>query len=155
MLGLTGAKTIPRVFIARKCIGGDTELASLADSGELKTMVDNAMNDHRQDLQGKDVSKLLKSEDEWKKELTPTVYRILRQRGTERPGSHKYDQYYPELGYFSCAGCGLPLYSASSKFQSTCGWPVFDKCYHSEEWGTHVGTRADGSGSLEIYCERH
>merc|ERR1712217_822971 len=98
------------------------------------------------------MGKMAKSEEEWRKELSPELYHMLRQRGTERPGSHEYDQFYPKSGYFSCAGCGLPLYSASSKFKSSCGWPVFDKCYHSEDLGCHVGTRPDGTGYLEIVC---
>jgi peptide-methionine (R)-S-oxide reductase len=115
-------------------------------------MVESAQMDHQKDLQGSDVSKLMKSEDEWRRELSPQLYRMLRERGTEMPHSHEYDQFYPDKGHFTCAGCDLPLYSAASKFQSSCGWPVFNKCYHSKEWGTHVGTRSDGSGSLEIYC---
>jgi len=87
-------------------------------------------------------------------ELGPSLYRILRQRGTEMPHSHEYNQFQPETGYFACAGCGLPLFSAASKFQSNCGWPVFDKCFHSEDIGCHVATRPDGSGSLEILCPK-
>merc|ERR1712050_643310 len=95
---------------------------------------------------------MAKTEEEWSKELSPELYHMLRQRGTEDSGSHEYDKFYPKSGYFSCAGCGLPLYSASSKFKSSCGWPVFDKCYHSEDIGCHVGTRPDGTGYLEIMC---
>mmetsp|Transcript_144878 Transcript_144878/g.255371 ORF Transcript_144878/g.255371 Transcript_144878/m.255371 type:complete len:351 (-) Transcript_144878:123-1175(-) len=151
---LTGARTVPRVFIGHQCIGGGTDTVNLAASGELKSLITNAKVEHRSDLQGKDFSDLGKTEDDWKKELDPKVYGILRNRGTEYPGSHEYDQFYPEEGYFACAGCDLPLYSADSKFRSSCGWPVFDKCYHSEEIGCHVGTRPDGSGSLEIVCPR-
>jgi len=149
---LTGARTVPRVFIGRKCIGGGTETKNLFESGELKSMVQTAVDNHRDDLSGKDVSMMAKAEEEWKKELGPELYRILRQRGTEYPGSHEYDQFYPTSGYFSCAACNLPLYSASSKFRSNCGWPVFDSCYHSADMGCHVGTRPDGSGALEIVC---
>jgi len=152
LLALTGASSVPRVFIGHKFIGGGDETASLAETGELKSMISKALAEHQQDLNGADSSRLQKSEDEWRKELSPKQFRLLRERGTEMPGSHEYDQFYPERGYFSCAGCNLPLYSASSKFKSSCGWPVFDKCYHSKDHGSHVATRADGSGSLEIYC---
>mmetsp|Transcript_133928 Transcript_133928/g.250551 ORF Transcript_133928/g.250551 Transcript_133928/m.250551 type:complete len:355 (+) Transcript_133928:65-1129(+) len=151
---LTGARTVPRVFVGHKFIGGGTDVARLAETGELTTLVEQAKTAHQDDLSGKDISLLSKSDDEWRKELDPQIYRILRKRGTEMPGSHEYDQFYPEKGHFACAGCGLPLYSASSKFKSNCGWPVFDKCYHSEEMGCHVGTRPDGSGSLEIVCPK-
>lgn len=149
---LTGARTVPRVFVGHKFIGGGTDVVRLAETGELKALVDEAEKNHQEDLSGKDISEITKSDDEWRKELDPQVYRILRQRGTEMPGSHEYDQFYPKTGYFACAGCDLPLYSADSKFKSNCGWPVFDKCYHSEKWGCHVGTRPDGTGSLEIIC---
>jgi peptide-methionine (R)-S-oxide reductase len=154
LMKMTGARTVPRVFVGHKFIGGGSEVAQMADDGQLKTLLDAAMGSHTEDLQGKDISTLGKSEEEWKEELRPEVYRILRQRGTEMPNSHEYNQFYPTVGHFSCAGCGLPLYSASSKFRSNCGWPVFDKCYHSEEIGCHVCTRPDGTGSLEILCPR-
>lgn len=51
---------------------------------------------------------------------------ILRQKGTEPGGSGKLDSFYPPAGTFVCAGCGNPLYSASAKFKSGCGWPSFD-----------------------------
>lgn len=149
---MTGARTVPRVFIGKKFVGGGTQIVKLAESGELKTLMIKATEQHKKDLQGQAETRLEKTEEEWMKELGAEKYRLLRQRGTEPPGSHEYDQYYPERGYFACGACKLPLYSAESKFKSSCGWPVFDRCYHSEETGCHVGTRPDGSGSLEIYC---
>lgn len=151
---LTGARTVPRVFVGHKFIGGGDDVVKLAESGELKTLVDKAREEYSDDLRGKNIGKIQESDEEWSKKLDPKVYNILRGRGTERPGSHEYDQFYPEAGYFSCAGCGLPLYSASSKFKSNCGWPVFDMCYHSEDLGCHVCTRPDGTGSLEILCPK-
>jgi peptide-methionine (R)-S-oxide reductase len=154
LMSLTGARTVPRVFVGHKFIGGGTDVVKLAETGDLGSLVDKAMGDHSDDLRGKDLSDAGKSEPDWKKELGPELYYILRERGTERPGSHEYDQFYPEVGYFGCAGCGLPLYSAQSKFRSNCGWPVFDKCYHSDQIGCHVCTRPDGTGSLEILCPK-
>jgi len=152
LAALTGARTVPRVFIDRKFIGGGQETAQLAASGELKKLVDSAMAQHHRELRGEGEFRLRKDESEWRKELGTELYGILRDRGTERPGSHAYDQFYPETGHFACRACGLALYSAKSKFRSSCGWPVFDSCYHSEDLGCHVGTRNDGSGSLEIIC---
>jgi len=51
-------------------------------------------------------------------------FRILRQRGTERPGSGEYEN-YKQKGVYSCAGCGTPLYKSDTKFNSGCGWPAF------------------------------
>ena len=56
---------------------------------------------------------------------------VLREKGTEPAGSGVFDKFFPGPGegYFACAGCGSPLYSAASKFDSGCGWPAFDKCF--------------------------
>eukprot|EP00931_Biecheleriopsis_adriatica_P124132 TRINITY_DN9922_c0_g1_i1.p1 TRINITY_DN9922_c0_g1~~TRINITY_DN9922_c0_g1_i1.p1 ORF type:complete len:334 (-),score=73.79 TRINITY_DN9922_c0_g1_i1:130-1131(-) len=151
---LTGATTVPRVFIGRKFIGGGTDTMNLHDSGELKTLVDAAVAKSRSELQGEYEASVTKSNEEWTSELSQAAFRVLRQRGTEPPNSHEYNTFLPEKGYFGCAGCGLPLYSASSKYASSCGWPVFNKCYFSDDVGCHVGTRTDGSGSLEIFCPR-
>lgn len=151
---LTGATTVPRVFVGRKFIGGGTETEELQRSGKLAELVQAAQRQHQRDLMGINLAATVKKDEEqWAKELG-SAYKILRQRGTERPGSHEYDKFLPDRGHFACAGCSLPLYSANSKYASTCGWPVFDKCYQSEDVGCHVGTRSDDSGSLEIFCPR-
>mmetsp|Transcript_26589 Transcript_26589/g.36717 ORF Transcript_26589/g.36717 Transcript_26589/m.36717 type:complete len:189 (-) Transcript_26589:211-777(-) len=94
--------------------------------------------------------KIQKSDADWQKELTQDQFYVLRKKGTERPGTGEYDGYYPTKGYFSCAGCGNPLYSAESKFKSGCGWPAFDKCYKSG-----VATDADADGRrIEILCAK-
>ena len=61
---------------------------------------------------------------EWKKLLGPQRYSILREAGTERPGSSPLDREHRK-GTFACAGCGLPLYSSATKFESGTGWPSF------------------------------
>ena len=68
-----------------------------------------------------------RSEQEWREMLSPEQYNILRNKGTEYPGTGEYNKLYPKDGHFACAGCGQPLYSAASKFDSGCGWPAFDK----------------------------
>mmetsp|Transcript_59517 Transcript_59517/g.81803 ORF Transcript_59517/g.81803 Transcript_59517/m.81803 type:complete len:135 (-) Transcript_59517:4-408(-) len=95
--------------------------------------------------------KVEKSEEAWKKELGDARYRVLRQQGTERPGSSEYDKMYPSDGYFKCAGCAHPLYTAGSKFKSSCGWPCFDQVVYSEEGGCHVRT-VPNHGQYEIVC---
>ncbi|KAF7526676.1 hypothetical protein G7054_g10711 [Neopestalotiopsis clavispora] len=52
-------------------------------------------------------------------------FRILREKGTEPPGSGKYDKFYSESGVYTCAGCNAPLYKANHKFKSGCGWPAY------------------------------
>ncbi|XP_052204442.1 peptide methionine sulfoxide reductase B5-like [Diospyros lotus] len=67
---------------------------------------------------------LRRSEEEWRAILSPQQFRILRQKGTEYPGTGKYDKFF-EGGIYSCAGCGTPLYRSTTKFNSGCGWPAF------------------------------
>ncbi|MDB5191238.1 MAG: msrB [Segetibacter sp.] len=63
-------------------------------------------------------------EDEWKKVLTPEQYYVARQKGTERPGTSKYE-YSKEIGTYYCAACGNGLFKSDTKFESGCGWPSF------------------------------
>lgn len=65
-----------------------------------------------------------KSEEEWRAVLSPEQFRILRQKGTEYPGTGEYDKFYEE-GIYTCAGCNTPLYKSTTKFNSGCGWPAF------------------------------
>jgi len=150
---LTGATSVPRVFVGRKFIGGGTDTVRMAESGELATLVQEAKAAQEAALRGTmSNAKVVKDEKEWQAEFNSMQYKILRRRGTEPPNSHEYNKFLPTKGHFACAGCGLALYSSTSKYASKCGWPVFDKCYQSAEVGCHVGTRTDGSGSLEIFC---
>lgn len=90
------------------------------------------------------------SDDEWRQILSEEQYYILRKKGTERPFTGEYDKFYPKAGYFACAGCGNPLYSAQAKFDSGCGWPAFDRCYQGG-----VTTEVDNSMGMrrvEIMC---
>merc|ERR1711865_94516 len=75
------------------------------------------------------VTRVEKTEAEWKAVLNPAQYQILREKGTERGGTGEYNKHSPPSGHYKCAGCSAPLYSAQSKFDSGCGWPAFDKCY--------------------------
>ena len=90
------------------------------------------------------------SEKEWKEKLTPEEYHILREKGTERPFTGEYDKFY-EDGTYKCAGCGIELFSSSSKYDSGCGWPAFyealpEKIEESED-------NSFGMKRVEITCE--
>lgn len=92
-----------------------------------------------------------KSDDDWRHCLSPDQFRVLRQHGTERPGSSALN-YEKRTGVFSCAGCGQPLFSSDTKFDSGTGWPSF--------WAPLPGaiaTSIDGSHSMqrvEVHCAR-
>ena len=68
--------------------------------------------------------KVEKSEAEWRKELTPMQYAVLREKATERPFSGEYEHEHRQ-GTYTCAGCGQTLFESDAKFDSGCGWPSF------------------------------
>ena len=68
--------------------------------------------------------KIKKSDEEWKKILTPEEYRVLRKKGTEAPYTGKYDD-FSEKGIYKCAACGNVLFSSETKYNAGCGWPSF------------------------------
>lgn len=70
------------------------------------------------------VNKVNKTDEEWKKILTPEEYKVLRKAGTERPFSGEYDLHF-ESGTYHCAACGAALFSSATKYNSGCGWPAF------------------------------
>lgn len=72
-----------------------------------------------------------KSEEYWKEKLTPEQYHVLREKGTERPGTGKYLDNH-ETGMYECAACGHPLFSSNAKFESGSGWPSFDQPVNRE-----------------------
>lgn len=68
--------------------------------------------------------KIEKTEEEWKETLTPQQYHILREKGTERPFTGEYADTHDD-GMYRCAGCGNPLFSSDTKYESGSGWPSF------------------------------
>ena len=68
--------------------------------------------------------KVQKTDAEWREQLTPEQYYVLRQKGTERPFTGEYDFVF-EDGTYRCAGCGAELFLSGAKYDSGCGWPAF------------------------------
>jgi len=95
-------------------------------------------------------TKVQKTEEDWKRELTPEQYRVLREKGTERAFTGEYDD-NKEAGTYRCAGCGQPLFDSETKFDSGSGWPSF---YQPAEDG-NVETETDlshGMRRTEVLC---
>jgi peptide-methionine (R)-S-oxide reductase len=92
-----------------------------------------------------------KSEEEWRRELTPEQFRVLRQQATERPGTSPLLEEHRD-GVFRCAGCGAELFDSSAKYESGSGWPSF---YTAREGAvaTHVD-RSHGMVRIEMHCAR-
>lgn len=84
-----------------------------------------------------------KSEEYWKKKLTPEQYNVLREKGTETPFSGKFYK-NSEKGMYVCGACGQPLFSSETKFDSDCGWPSFDKSLEG-----NVELKTDNSLGME------
>jgi peptide-methionine (R)-S-oxide reductase len=94
--------------------------------------------------------KISKSEDQWRSELTPEQFRILRLKGTERPFTGQYNDFKGD-GTFACAGCGAPLFDAGAKFNSGCGWPSFTAPAAADAIDEHRDTSL-GMVRVEVTC---
>ena len=70
------------------------------------------------------MTRIEKSEEEWRRELTDEQFRILRRKATEAPFTGEYDHTF-ENGTYRCAGCGAELFDSDAKYDSGCGWPAF------------------------------
>jgi peptide-methionine (R)-S-oxide reductase len=70
------------------------------------------------------MTKVQKSETEWRAQLTPEQYNVLREKGTERAFTGEYDHTF-EPGTYRCAGCDKELFTSDAKYDSGCGWPAF------------------------------
>jgi len=93
-----------------------------------------------------------KSDEEWRQELSPEQYEVLRRAGTERPFSGKYVNNHDD-GTYRCAGCGAVLFSSGTKFDSGSGWPSFYKPEDEE----NIERRTDSSHGMvrtEVLCKR-
>ena len=98
------------------------------------------------------MAEITKTDEEWRQQLTPEQYTVLRQGGTERAFTGKYVDNHDD-GSYRCAGCGTVLFDAGTKFESGSGWPSFTEPANTE----HVELREDRSHGMiriEVLCKR-
>jgi peptide-methionine (R)-S-oxide reductase len=101
--------------------------------------------------EAKEKFEIVKTEEEWKKILTPEQFRVLRQHGTERAGTSSLDKNYGK-GTYICAGCDLPLFTSDTKFDSGTGWPSYFAAIPNA-----IATTTDKSlfmTRVEVHCRR-
>ena len=96
--------------------------------------------------------KVVKSEEEWREQLTPEQYWVTRQKGTERPFTGKYYQFKGQ-GRYLCVGCGNELFSSDTKYESGSGWPSFWSPIAEENLDTERDT-SFGMIRTEVMCDR-
>ncbi|MGH9038652.1 MAG: peptide-methionine (R)-S-oxide reductase MsrB [Acidimicrobiia bacterium] len=97
-------------------------------------------------------AEVAKTESEWRDQLTPEQYKVLRKAGTERPFTGEYVNCHDD-GMYRCAGCGAALFSSAAKFESGTGWPSFTEPAVAEAVDLHRD-RSFGMVRTEVRCRR-
>jgi len=102
--------------------------------------------------QSENMEKVYKTEEEWKQQLTPLQFHVTREKGTERPFTGRFNDFF-EKGYYKCIGCGLVLFESDTKFHSGCGWPSFFDPAEMKNLKFHRDT-SYGMIRSEVTCAR-
>lgn len=131
-------------FIVQGCYSQNTN--------QKETKMDSTQKNNNPVYSRTDKSKVALKEDEWKKILSPEVYYIARQKGTERPYTSKFET-FKEVGTYYCAVCGNSLFKSDTKFDSGCGWPSF---YEPISKGSiiYLPDNTHGMVRTEVQCGR-
>ena len=143
---------LPLLLLAAGCEAIDPAAAPTAlttPAAKETSMPAESSDDAKPD---EEIKKMKKPEEHWKQELTDEEFRILRQKGTERPFTNEFDQHF-EAGAYACAACGLVLFESDTKFNSGCGWPAF----YAAKAGNRVTQTPDyshGMVRVEVTCAR-
>jgi len=129
---------------------GHRTFVNIIDESKLITMNNNEKKNPVYSTT--DTDNVILSEEEWKKILPSDVFHIARQKGTERPGTSKFEN-SKEIGTYFCAACGNALFKSDTKFESGCGWPSF---YEPISKGSIIYTpdNMHGMTRTELQCGR-
>lgn len=136
ILSLLGA-----VALVAGCYASRTDVTSASATNSTPPVKEHNMSD-----------KVIKTDEEWKKELTPEQFAVLRQKGTERAFTGAYWD-TKDKGIYHCAGCGEVLFESDTKFDSGCGWPSF----YAPSSSNVVAETADNSHFMtrtEVLCSK-
>ena len=101
---------------------------------------------------GAPTREVAKSDEEWRKQLDPSQFHVLREKGTERAFTGKFWDHHDQ-GEYRCAGCGASLFESATKFDSGCGWPSFYAPLEDSAVEEH-DDRTFGMRRVEVVCKR-
>jgi peptide-methionine (R)-S-oxide reductase len=149
MTGVAAGAMLPGILGGRLAVSGGIALPAGAADGSAPASIRVYSVEKGNHVMTQTV---VKTNEEWKKVLTPEQYHILREKGTERPFSGKYDRNHAH-GIYRCAACGLELYRSEEKYDSGTGWPSFTAPIAP----SNVLTRPDNSffsQRTEVLCPR-
>lgn len=132
-------------------------MAVSAASGCAKPAADGRMEDGAVSKAAKEAEPaaggaVIKTDAEWRRQLTPEQYRVMRQKGTERPFSGAYWD-TKEPGTYRCAACGQVLFKSDTKFDSGCGWPSFYRPA-ATNGVAYTQDNSHGMQRTEVTCSR-
>jgi peptide-methionine (R)-S-oxide reductase len=150
--GCSGSNSAPQAP-AGASTTTSTPIPNSGEKGEMNTQSKTTTNSAKSTPQTTgNPGKIVKTDAEWKKQLTPEQYRILREKGTEPAFTGKYWN-TKTPGNYKCAACGEILFTSNEKFDSHCGWPSFYKALDKSKVEEHVDT-SFGMKRTEVVCAK-
>ena len=117
-----------------------------------QTVRTRSESEEDQVYQNEKQEKIMKTEEEWRKQLNPMEYNVAREKGTERAFTGKYWDHH-EAGTYLCVCCGQPLFESDTKFNSGTGWPSFFAPFADKNVTEHTD-RSHGMVRIEVRCNR-
>lgn len=140
-----------KIFIVLAVCSATAWFYVSTQSAKRAEQVKNKVEQNKQEKK-KTGEKIVKTEEEWKKELTPIQFYVARQKGTERAFTGEYWDHH-EDGVYVCVGCGQELFSSKHKFESGTGWPSYWQPVEKANVATH-DDRSFGMHRVEVLCSR-